>query len=120
MESRLRNKVYSEWRGLPEKSVPPERGKAIVDAMEEVMARLGLQDRLHQAQILGVWKELVGDFLASHSSPSRLRDGVLYVQVLQPSVHFELDRHWKRQVLTLLKERFGSKMVRDVRFSVGG
>lgn len=120
MESRLRNKVFAEWRGLPEKAPRPERGRTIFDAMEEVMKRLGLQDRLHEAQITGVWRELVGDFLAGHSSPSRLRDGILYVQVLQPSVHFELDRNCKRDVLTRLKERFGSKVIREIRFRVGG
>ncbi len=69
--------------------------------------------------MLGAWKEIVGEFIAQHSSPAFLREGVLYVQVLQPTVHYELDRVWKPQIVKKLKARFGSKVIRDVRFRVG-
>ncbi|MGC3991493.1 MAG: DciA family protein [Chthoniobacteraceae bacterium] len=61
----------------------------------------------------------MGDFLAKHSQPSKLRDGILYVQVLQPTVHYELDRVWKPQVLKKLKARFTGKVIRDLRFVIG-
>ncbi len=83
------------------------------------MLRLGLADRLHEAQVLAVWKEIVGDFLAAHSCPAALRDRVLYVRMLQPAVHFELDRNQKKLVLQRLRERFGEKTIREVRFRVG-
>ena len=47
------------------------------------------------------------------------KDGVLTVRVLQPTVHFELDRFWKPKILAKLKERFGSRTVRDVKFRIG-
>ena len=43
----------------------------------------------------------------------------LTVRVLQPTVHFELDRFWKPKILAKLKERFGSRTVRDVKFRIG-
>jgi len=119
MDSRLRNQVLAEWRGLREPPAPPDRGRPVSAAMEEVMRRLGLADRLHEAQVLSAWKEIVGDFLAAHSCPSALREGVLYVQVLQPSVHFELDRNHKKLVLQRLKDRFGAGVIRKIQFRVG-
>jgi len=38
-----------------------------------------------------------------------LREGVLYVRVLQPSLHFELEQIAKTEILRKLKRRFGAK-----------
>jgi hypothetical protein len=53
-------------------------------------------------------------FIAAHSASVALREGVL-----QPSLHYELERVAKTQVLRKLKRRFGGKTIRDVRFRVG-
>ena len=43
----------------------------------------------------------------------------LYVRVLQPALHYELEQISKTEILRKLKQRFGSKTIRDVRFRVG-
>jgi hypothetical protein len=48
-----------------------------------------------------------------------LRDGILYVRVPQPALHYELEQISKVEILRRLKQRFGGKTVRDVRFRVG-
>ena len=48
-------------------------------------------------------------FIAAHSTPVALREGVLYVRVLQPSLHFELEQIAKTEILRKLKRRFGAK-----------
>jgi len=115
----LRARVLAEWRGLPELAVRPDRAAAVGDAVRKVMAGLGLKDRLRADEVLGAWQEVVGEFVAKHSSPQQLMNGVLTVRVLQPTVHFELDRFWKPKILAKLKERFGPRVVRDIKFRVG-
>jgi len=119
MTPEIRARVLAEWRGAFEPKPKAERMRAASEVIEPFLRQLGLTERLNEEQVLAAWSELVGEFLAKHSQPSRLRDGVLYVQVLQPTVHYELDRVWKPQVLKKLKQRFGAKMIRDLRFSVG-
>jgi len=119
MTPRLRQRVLSEWRGLPQPLPQRDRAQNVAQALEKVMRSLGLDDRLTESQILSAWKEIVGEWFAMHTCPSRLRDGVLFVQVIQPSVHYELDRVWKPQILQKLKMRFGSKKIRSVKFLVG-
>ena len=58
-------------------------------------------------------------FIAAHSTPVALREGVLYIRVLQPSLHFELARIAKTEILRKLKRRFGGKTIRDIRFRLG-
>ncbi len=116
---KLRARVLAEWRGLPETPFPRETAKPVGEALAKVMKALGLSERLREEEVLLAWKETVGDFFAKHSSPQRLKDGVLYVNVLQPTVHFEMERVWKREILAKLKQRFGARVVREMRFRLG-
>jgi predicted nucleic acid-binding Zn ribbon protein len=118
MNPRLRARVIAEWRGLPERPFPGDTSKPIGTVLEKVFADLGLGQRLREEEVRGAWHEIVGDFIARHSSPQRLVDGVLHVRVLQPSMLYELDRTLRPEIVTKLKRRFG-RTIRDVRFRVG-
>jgi len=61
----------------------------------------------------------VGEFIAAHAVPVALREAVLYVRVLQPALHYELEQISKPEILRKLKQRFGGKTIRDIRFPVG-
>jgi predicted nucleic acid-binding Zn ribbon protein len=116
---RLRAIAVAEWRGLPEMPLTSESPQAISGSIAKLMAKLGLGERLREEEILAAWRDIVGDFVSRHSTPAQLKDGVLVVRVLQPTVHYELDRVWKRQILEKLKLRFGARTVREVRFRIG-
>lgn len=110
----LRRFVVEEWRGLPEKR--EERPLvAVSEAIQGLVSRLGLRERINEADILAAWKDVVGDFLAAHSRPSRLVKGVLHIEVMQPSVRYELDRTWRPEILRKLRERFGKNAVKEIR-----
>ncbi|MFV0415874.1 MAG: DUF721 domain-containing protein [Chthoniobacterales bacterium] len=113
---RHRRMVLTEWRGFPPKR--KERLTSVGDVLEKLVPRLGLGERLDEQQIQNAWRSLVGDFLAEHSRPASLRNKVLVIQVLQPSVHYELDRVWRGKILDRLQERFGRAKIRDIRFRV--
>jgi len=120
MNPAIRLRVLEEWRGLPQRIPVPDRALPVGHYIEATMRNMGLGDRITESEIREAWRGLVGDFLATHSQPSRLRAGVLYVNVIQSTVHYELDRVWRPQVVTKLQQRFGKKIIRDVRFVIGG
>ena len=115
----IRAQALSEWRGLPQRPVMADRTVTVNDALQKVVQSLGLRERLRSEEVVKAWQEIAGEFFARHSSPQRLKDGVLYVHVLQPTVHFELDRVWKREILEKLKKRFGARTVREIKFRLG-
>lgn len=119
MTPQLRQRVLAEWRGLPQHQSAPDRGQAVGDILGEVMRKLGLKERLTEAQIIGAWQDIVGEWFALHAAPQAIRQGVLYVQVIQSTVHYELDRVWKPEILKKLKAQFGSRIIRDIKFRVG-
>jgi predicted nucleic acid-binding Zn ribbon protein len=119
MPQSLRKRVIEEWRGLPEPDEKPDRTLSIREVLVQLAPKLGLESRLREEEIISAWVEIVGDFFAQHSRPIRLHQGLLVVHVLQPTVLYELDRQWKSLILTKLKQRFGGKVIRELRFRVG-
>jgi hypothetical protein len=63
-------------------------------------------------------QKIVGHFIAAHSAPVALRERILYVRVLQPALHYELEQISKFEILRKLKQ-LGAKIIRDIRFRVG-
>ena len=119
MTPRLRSQVLSEFRGYWEPKKRPDRCVTIHDALGPVLKKFGLAERLDENEINQVWHELVGDFVAQHSKPDRLKDGVLYVRVIQSTLLYDLDREWKPEVLRKLRAKFGPRKIRNLRFCAG-
>ncbi|MEP6956280.1 MAG: DUF721 domain-containing protein [Chthoniobacterales bacterium] len=119
MTPSLREAVLREWRGLPNPKIRPDRWEAPGDLLPKLMQQLGLSERLRENEVIEAWRTIVGDFIAAHSSPVSLRAGVLYVRVLQPSLHYQFETISKAEILRKLKQRFGGKIIRDLKFRVG-
>src|SRR5436190_11846675 len=119
MNPSLRTAVIAEWRGLPQRKLQPDRWQSPAELMPRLMQRLGLRERLRENEVIEAWSKIVGDFIAAHSTPVALREGILYVRVLQPALHYELEQISKIDILRKLKRRFGARVIRDVRFRVG-
>ena len=79
MNPSLRRRVIDEWRGLPSERPPPARTRSTADILPKVMQKLGLEERLRETEVVAAWTAIVGDFIATHSAPIALREGVLYV-----------------------------------------
>ena len=119
MKPALRAAAIAEWRGISEKAPVRYRWQSAGEVMPKLMQSLGLRERLHETEVIEAWSQIVGEFIAAHSAPVALREGILYVRVLQPALHYELETVSKTNILRKLKQRFGGKTIRDVRFRVG-
>ncbi len=121
MNPRIKARVLEEWRGLPDRPLLKEKDStpSVQALVQLTLRKLGLQDRIREEEISAAWRDIVGDFLAAHSTPAGLTSGVLMVRVLQPTIHFELERVWKKKVLEKLQVKFGKAAVRSIRFRIG-
>src|SRR6266498_3084200 len=119
MSPSLRAAVIAEWRGLPERKMRPDRWQAPADLVPKLMQKLGLRERLRETEVIDAWSKIVGEFIAAHSAPFALRDGILYVRMHQTALHYVLEQVSKSEIVRKLKQRFGAKTIRDVRFRVG-
>lgn len=119
MNAALRAAVLADWRGLPERKPRPDKWQVPGDLLPKLMQQLGLSERLRESEVIDAWKQIVGEFIAAHSAPVSLRAGVLSVRVLQPALHYQFEQISKTEILRKLKQRFGTKIIREIRFRVG-
>lgn len=115
---RIRSQVLREFRGAGE---PPDLGKNISKAGEllgEVLRGLRLEEGIEESRLRVAWKEVAGDFVAQQTEPVSLRNGVLTLRVLQPSMRFHLEQS-RAQLLRRLKQQLGAETVREVRWTIG-
>lgn len=108
-------RVLEEWRGLPSE-IRPDRATIISDVLGKLLPKLGIEARIKEADILDAWSGIVGEFIARHSQPDSLQSGILYIRVIQSSVRYELDRVWKPEIIGKLRQKFGEKTIRDIKF----
>ena len=119
MNPQIKARVLEEWRGISERPFPKDTAQGVPSLIQQTLRKLGLDQRIREEEISSAWKHIVGDFLAAHSAPAGLHEGVLLVRVLQPTIHFELERVWKKKLLEKLQSRFGRGAIRNVRFRIG-
>lgn len=108
----------AQFRGYWEPQDLSAFERPIAQALEKTMGSLGLSNRFSEEQVFAAWGEMVDEFVANNAKPVSLARGVLRIQVLNSSVHYELDR-MRGLILRRMQERFGAKEIRDVRFVLG-
>jgi hypothetical protein len=115
----VKDRALSEFRGYRE---PDDTTAFAHDDINEVIGKtlkkLGLKNRFDEDQVRVAWEEVVGDFVSKNSQPMGVNRKVLLIQVLQPAVHYTLER-MKGQILQKMQARFGKENIRDVRFRIG-
>jgi predicted nucleic acid-binding Zn ribbon protein len=115
---RLRHALITAWRGVPDAPLGDQPVRSAAELTTQIVARLGIEDRLRLEDVSAAWREIVGDYLARHSCPDSASRGVITVRVLQPAVHHAL-RMEKARILQRLIARLGARAVKDLRFRHG-
>lgn len=82
---------------------PSRPPRALGQAIDDVLRRLRGPDRKAASTVFGRWREIVGDTVADHASPARLKDNCLVVDVDDPAWLAQL-RFLHDQLVTTLRE----------------
>ena len=115
---RIREEILQEWRGAEE---PADLNAGIHRAEKFVAAILraaGAEDGLHEDQVRATWKELAGDFIASHTEPVSVKSGNLILRVTQPALRFQLEQ-MKPMLLKRIRTQLGEDKVKSIKFTLG-
>ncbi len=83
------------------------------DLVDKLLKGLGLDERLQQYRALIIWDEVVGPQIAARTRPVRIREGVLEVNVDQPTWRQQLQL-MKPKILTQLNAELGKATIKDL------
>lgn len=116
--ARIREEILREWRGCDE-AVDSNSGITLAEKwIRNVMKSIGAGDGLDEELVRSTWKELAGDFIASHTEPQSVRNGHLVLRVTQPAMRFHLEQ-MKPMLLTRIRQQLGEQRIKSVKFTLG-
>jgi predicted nucleic acid-binding Zn ribbon protein len=86
--------------------------------LADLVNRLEFRERLREYGVWNVWKEVVGELLASKAAPVRIESGKLFVHVANSTWMQEL-QFLKDDIRMRLNHRLGAPVVREIFFILG-
>ena len=86
--------------------------------MPKLMQRLGLRERLRETEVIEACLKMWGDFIAAHSARVALRE-TFSTPACSNRLALQARTNFKTETLRKLKQSFGGKTIRDIRFRVG-
>jgi len=114
----IRDRVLREFRGIGEPLDLNKNISKVGDLLTGILQDLKLSEGIEESRLRSAWLEVAGEFVAKQTEPVSLRDGILTLRVLQPSMRFHLEQS-RGQLLRRLKQRLGPETIREVRLTIG-
>ena len=114
----IREEILREWRGCDEAVDSSARITTAEKWIRNVLKTVGDGDGLDEELVRSTWKDLAGDFIASHTEPVSVRNGHLVLRVTQPAMRFHLEQ-MKPMLLTRIREQLGEQRIKSVKFTLG-
>ena len=97
---------------------PPFEVHPLAEVVPDVMKKIGMHGRLHEAAMQEEWPRLVGPQLADHTRPGKLDHDVLTVYVDHSAWLSELSRYGRKQIMEKLKARFGAGCIKSIHLAL--
>jgi len=116
--SRIRSRLLTEWRGGIDPPHPARNIHQPSEYLDELLKAVGLSDGVDEERLKTAWSSVAGEFVAKHSVPDSIRDGVLVLRVLQPAMKFHLQQ-MSAQLLENLHRELGKGTVKRIVFKIG-
>jgi len=90
----------------------------ILEVLRRIFTAHGLAGEFHEQEPLFLWEEAVGEQIARLTTPLRVREGIIFVEVQNHVLAQELNM-LKEEYIKKLNELLGEERVRDIRFRIG-
>ena len=117
-----RQRALADLRGIdltPLEKVRERTAKSVNEVMPRILARIRMDKRQSEAEILKVWNNLIDPAITAHAQPTGINKGTLFVTVDSSVWLSEIVRYRRKEVLDQLQHSFGRGMIQRISFRVG-
>ena len=87
---------------------------SIGDAISSYLQEIGIRDRLKVEAVIEQWSRIMGQAIAANTSKLWYKDGVLHVQMSNPTWRMELGMA-KSKIKEVLNREMGQEIIQEVR-----
>lgn len=88
----------------------------ISDLIRQFVASNGKDELFRERKVLSIWPSVIGDYIANNTSSVSIKQGVLYVKVLNASLRFELNTS-RSLIIKKLNDAVGGEVVKSIVFN---
>ncbi|CAN5414579.1 hypothetical protein BH09BAC3_BH09BAC3_05360 [soil metagenome] len=85
----------------------------ISQAIQELLKSNNLKPKFDEANVVASWDRIVGPAISKRTKKVYVRNKVLFVELVSPSMKHDLSYH-KTQMLDLFKKEFGDDVVSEI------
>ena len=117
-----RQRALADLRGIdltPLEKVRERTAKSVNEVMPRILARIRMDKRQSEAEILKVWNNLIDPAITAHAQPTGINKGTLFVTVDSSVWLSEIVRYRRKEVLDRLQHSFGRELIQRISFRVG-
>ncbi len=117
-----RQRALADLHGIdlaPLEKIRERAAKSVNEVMPQILARIRMEKRQSEAEILKVWNDLIDPSITAHAQPTGINKGTLFVTVDNSVWLSEIVRYRRREILDRLQHSFGREMVQKISFRVG-
>jgi len=87
----------------------------ISQAIQQLLKSNNLKPKFDEANIIASWDRIVGKAIAKRTKKVYIKNKVLFVELLSPSMKHDLGYH-KTQMIELFKKEFGDDVISEIVF----
>jgi len=92
------------------------RAVSIGEALAGFFRNQGMEKRLREADIVRLWRDIAGEAISAKTEAQKVKDGILYVKVLDAAWRNELT-YLRMDLRNKLNEKIGKNLLKDIRFN---
>ncbi|NWK54325.1 DUF721 domain-containing protein [Verrucomicrobiaceae bacterium N1E253] len=115
---RVRHSLLTQWRGGVDPPAPDRNIHRADEFLSDLLKSVGLSEGIDESRLKESWSKVAGEFVAKHTVPESIRNGVLVLLVLQPTMKFHLQQ-MSAQLLENMRQELGSGVVKRIIFKIG-
>ncbi len=110
--SRKRLEGFLKWENeTPRRESEQDLGSTLARLVDY----LGMGGRLHEQRAVEIWPEVVGDAIAAVTKAISIKNGILTIEVVNPSWRQELS-YLAPDILSKVNRTLGNSLVKKLRF----
>jgi hypothetical protein len=117
-----RQRALAAFHGIdlaPLEKVREHPAMPVATVMPQILAKLRMDKRQGETEILNVWRNLIDPTLTAHAQPTGINKGTLFVTVDSSVWLDEIVRYRRKEILNRLQLSFGRELIQRISFRVG-
>jgi hypothetical protein len=115
---REKDQALADWFGVSPHADRTQPPMSLDQVLSQLLSKISVNVQQYTPEELNAhWRNVAGDFLGNNAELAAIKNGVAYVNVLQPAMRYHM-LQWKNVLLEKLQKEFGDGVIKSISFRI--